>query len=73
MSYPAPPFNQHVGRLIRDARAGAGITQATLALRLGVDKSAVAHWELGHALPRLDTFSVVCAELGIDVGQLVAS
>ena len=36
-----------IGDRIRAARAKAGMTQRSLAMRLGVDKSAVAQWEGG--------------------------
>lgn len=73
MSYPAPEFNRHVGALIRDARVEAELTQGELADRLGVDRSAIAHWELGHTLPRLDTYNAVCRVLGIDTGALAVA
>lgn len=39
---------QHAAR-IKQARKDAGLSQATLATRLGVDRSAVAQWERNNA------------------------
>lgn len=70
MSYPPAPFNQLVGRVIRQARAVDGRTQTAVAAHLGVDPSAVAHWELGHALPRLDMFVRLADTLGFSLDEL---
>ncbi|HET9017699.1 MAG TPA: helix-turn-helix transcriptional regulator [Thermomicrobiaceae bacterium] len=37
------------------ARLDAGLTQQQLAARLGTTQSAVARWENGDVIPRLDT------------------
>ena len=37
------------------ARLGAGLTQKELAERIGTTQSAVARWENGVVVPRLDT------------------
>lgn len=50
---------------IRRARRLAGVSQATLALRLGVGSSAVAQWELAHGttptVDRLAGIACCCA------------
>jgi transcriptional regulator with XRE-family HTH domain len=44
-------------RLIREARRGAGLTQAELAARLGTTQSAIARLEAPSSNPRLSTLS----------------
>jgi transcriptional regulator with XRE-family HTH domain len=41
--------------VLREARLGAGLTQAGLARRLGTTQSAVARWESGVGSPRIAT------------------
>jgi transcriptional regulator with XRE-family HTH domain len=56
------------GRLIRDARQLAGLTQAELARRLGTKQSAVSNWERGwergHDTPRVDTLARILEACG---------
>lgn len=40
--------------LMFETRAGAGMTQAQLATALGISQSAVAAWESGDQVPRVD-------------------
>jgi transcriptional regulator with XRE-family HTH domain len=55
------------GRLIRDARRLAGLTQAELAARLGTAQSAVSNWERGRDTPRVDTLARVLEACGFEV------
>lgn len=41
------------GRRLAQARREAGLTQATLAQRIGVTVRAVQYWEAGYAMPKL--------------------
>jgi transcriptional regulator with XRE-family HTH domain len=43
------------GALLRDARRGAGLSQAALASRLGTTQSAIARLERDAVSPRVDT------------------
>lgn len=50
-----PATISEVPRLLRDARLRAGLTQAQLAVRLGVSQAAVAKLERPGANPTVDT------------------
>jgi transcriptional regulator with XRE-family HTH domain len=54
------------GRLIRDARRLAGLTQGELAERLGTAQSAVSNWERGRETPRVDTLARVLEACGFE-------
>ena len=51
---------------IREAREQAGMTQETLAERLGVSRQAVSKWELGNAEPSLENLSALAEILGVE-------
>ena len=53
-----------VWRLVREARASAGLTQRQLAQRAGTAQSAVARYETARALPDLDTLHRLLAACG---------
>jgi transcriptional regulator with XRE-family HTH domain len=53
-----------VWRLLREARASAGLTQRQLAERAGTAQSAVARYETARALPGLDTLHRLLAACG---------
>jgi uncharacterized protein len=50
--------------MIRDARAGTGISQRTLALRAGTDQAAVSRIERGEVSPSLETVERLLAAMG---------
>lgn len=52
------------GRLLKQARADAGLTQAELARRLGTSQSVVARLESGRANPRFDTLKRAISATG---------
>jgi transcriptional regulator with XRE-family HTH domain len=54
------------GRLIRDARRSAGLTQGDLARRLGTAQSAVSGWERGHDIPRVTTLARILKACGYE-------
>ncbi|MDQ3709377.1 MAG: helix-turn-helix domain-containing protein [Actinomycetota bacterium] len=53
-----------VWRLLREARADAGLTQRQLADRAATAQSAVARYEAARALPDLDTLQRLLAACG---------
>ena len=55
------------GQLIREGRQRAGLTQASLAGRVGTTQSAVARWESGSTSPSLDTVVRVLRACELDL------
>lgn len=55
------------GSLIRAARRSAGLTQASLAARLGTTQSAIARLETDGANPRIDTLARALGACGHDL------
>lgn len=55
---------------IKDKREAAGLTQHRLAEALGVDRSAIAKWETGEALPRADKLPALAKVLSCNVDDL---
>lgn len=56
---------------VRDARAGAGLTQLGLAERLGVKQPAVSAWESGKAYPTAGVLLGLAELLELDVKMLL--
>lgn len=56
-------FMDKIGRRIRFARKQAKLTQAQLAERLGLTKSAISQWEGDRTLPELPYLVGVCKVL----------
>lgn len=54
----------NAGKTIRDARAGAGVSQRILALRAGTDQAAVSRVERGEISPSLETVERLLAAMG---------
>ncbi len=57
---------------IRRVRKDVGLTQAELAERLGIQQSAIAHWEAGNTRPTTERLAQIADALGTTVGRLVA-
>lgn len=58
---------------ILQRRKTLGLTQAQLAEKVGVTRSAVAMWETGAGNPRFQTLPVLAEALGCTVDELVRS
>jgi transcriptional regulator with XRE-family HTH domain len=55
------------GALIRQARRAAGLTQRELALRAGVTRTALSHYERRRRVPTIATLEAVLAGAGQQV------
>jgi transcriptional regulator with XRE-family HTH domain len=58
--------------LIVEARKRAGLTQASLAARLGSHQSVVARWESGRSRPDFETLQRVIRATGFELGLSLA-
>jgi transcriptional regulator with XRE-family HTH domain len=57
----------HGGVVIREARRRAGLSQRTLAERLGRDQSVVARWEALITSPTYETVADACLACGFNL------
>ena len=55
---------------IEKRRANAGMTQEEMANVLGVDRSTIAKWETGEAMPRADKLPTLAKLLGCTIDDL---
>jgi transcriptional regulator with XRE-family HTH domain len=60
-----------VGRNVRRLRTAAGLSQAELAVRMGVDRAYISGLELGERNPTVVTLWHVAQALGVQVGLLL--
>jgi predicted transcriptional regulator len=58
---------RHPGALVKEARRGAGMTQAELAKRLGTKQPVIARLESPRSNPRFETVRRALAATGHDV------
>lgn len=58
---------------IKNLRMSAGLKQEDIALKLNVDRSAVAKWETGEAMPRADKLPELANVLGCTIDELYLS
>ncbi len=61
-----PLHSLRPGALVRAARHDAGLTQRSLAEKVGTTQSAIARWEAGAESPRLDTLSSLLRACGVE-------
>ena len=57
--------------MIRKYRVKAGLTQAELAVRLGVNRTCITKWETGGAHQRASKLLEIAEELGCTVEDLL--
>lgn len=62
---------QLVGRNVRRLRIAAGLTQAGLAIKMGVDRAYISGLELGERNPTVVTLWHVAQVLDVKVGSLL--
>lgn len=55
---------------IKELREAMNYNQSDLASELGVDRSAVAKWETGEAVPRTDKLPKLAKVLGCSIDEL---
>lgn len=60
-----------VGKRIRAGRERRGITVRELAAIVGVDPSAVSHWEAGRHAPAARHLIAVAVACGVEVSDLI--
>ena len=60
-----------IGEFISSQRKSKGLTQASLAERLGITDRAVSKWECGKGLPDASIMLELCEILGITVNELL--
>ena len=62
-----------LGQNIQTARRAKGMSQETLAEKIGVSRQALGKWEKDTALPGLDNLQALAAELGTGVDALLGA
>lgn len=60
----------NLSQRIRQLRLARGLTMEGLADQLGVNRSAVAHWESGKNSPRERMLRKLAEVLGVSIGEL---
>ena len=56
----------------RNARLAAGLTQQQVADALGLDRSAIAHYEIGDSTPNFKNLPKICDLLNVGLDKLVS-
>lgn len=62
---------EKIGRFIAKKRKEKNMTQAELAVKLGVTDRAVSHWENGRRLPDVSLFKLICEIFDISVNEFL--
>lgn len=60
----------NIGIMIKQKRESLHITQQALAESVCVDRSTVAKWETGEAMPRVDKLPEIAKILNCDINDL---
>lgn len=63
---------RQIGDRLRHARKTVGLTQETLAERIGRDRKSVIRWENGYSVPDLEDLLLIADALDVPLSQLVA-
>ena len=71
MRLMAEDVRRLVGHNVRRLRIAAGLSQAELAERMGVDRAYVSGLELGHRNPTIVTLWHITKALGVNLRSLV--
>ncbi|PQF25490.1 helix-turn-helix domain-containing protein [Enterococcus mundtii] len=59
------------GKILKEKRHQAGITQEELAKRLNVSRSAISNWEIGRNYPDIHTLVEISTSLGVSLDELL--
>ncbi|EOH61364.1 helix-turn-helix domain-containing protein [Enterococcus mundtii] len=59
------------GKILKEKRHQAGITQEELAKRLNVNRSAISNWEIGRNYPDIHTLVEISTSLGVSLDELL--
>ena len=62
---------EKIGKFIGERRRAKKLTQAELAIKLGVTDKTISRWENGHYLPDVSLFNELCSVLDISVVELL--
>lgn len=63
---------KQIGQFVNICRKEKGLTQKQLGEKLGVTEKAVSKWETGRSIPDISIIELLCAELDIQVSELLA-
>ncbi|MCQ2484098.1 MAG: helix-turn-helix domain-containing protein [Clostridia bacterium] len=55
----------------KKARKAAGLSQQQVADALGLDRTAIAHYERGASKPQFENISKICELLSVPVNELI--
>lgn len=55
----------------RNARKAAGLTQQQVAEALDLDRSAVAHYEIGDSMPNVRNLQILCELMNTTLNELL--
>ncbi|NMP58637.1 helix-turn-helix domain-containing protein [Enterococcus mundtii] len=59
------------GKILKEKRHQAGITQEELGKRLNVSRSAISNWEIGRNYPDIHTLVEISTSLGVSLDELL--
>ncbi len=57
----------------RNARLAANLTQQQVADALGLDRTAVAHYEMGDSMPNVRSLKKICELFNITLDELLSA
>lgn len=63
---------EKIGKFITNCRKGKNLTQEQLAEKLGITSKSVSRWENGKTMPDYSLLKDICAELDINVNELLS-
>lgn len=61
------------GKMIREARLRAGMTQLELAERMGTSQPVIARWEKGHRSPSVEALVRAVRACGLDISMSIVA